>query len=62
MGRIWQTLRNPKTANEKRQNDGVHVRPARRASGLPSSWDDIMRICEKNWKTYRRTQYRFCAK
>ena len=58
MGRIWQTLRQPKTANEKRQAVGVHVRAASRAHRLPSSWDDMSRICEKNWKTYLSTQYR----
>jgi hypothetical protein len=58
MGRIWQTLRRPRTGNAKRHANCPYVRSARRASRLPSSWDDINRTCEKTWKAYRRTQYR----
>jgi hypothetical protein len=58
IGRIWQMMRTPKTANEKRRASDPFVPLARRAPRLPSSWDDIARICEKTWKAYRRTQYR----
>jgi hypothetical protein len=48
MGRIWQTLRQPRTAHEKRHASDPLVRSARSAHRLPSSWDDIKRSYEKD--------------
>ena len=49
-------LRHPHTKNELRQNKNCHwARPKRKH--LPTSYDDINRHTEKNWKRYRNIQY-----
>lgn len=61
------TFRAPKTTAELRLNAhieadpemidlGVVVRPKRR--NLPSAWEDIYKESSRNWKRYRRTQYK----
>ena len=61
-------LRYPKTTQERRayfltEDElyyGVRLRARRSIRGLPNAWDDYYRgdIHAKNWKKYRRTQYK----
>ena len=63
-------LRNPRTTNELRANAvavvdiglrvlGVRIRRCRVGTNLPNSFDDILRTRpERNWKSFRRTQYK----
>ncbi len=60
-------FRSPKTGNEMRQyyattvNEievAVKVRGKRRPKYLPNAWDDIFRGETKNWKAYRRCQWK----
>ena len=57
--------RHPKTQRDRRQNilclkeDGEPpVRGARKPHLLPSVWDDRRRHISRNWKKYRKTQYK----
>jgi len=36
----------------------IHARLKRSSSMLPNSWDDINRCTQKNWKSFRKTQYK----
>ena len=42
------------TADECRLEEGIRIKAAHRP---PSSWDDIPRHCERNWKRQRTTQW-----
>ena len=59
--------KHPHTTNEKRQyaqtiyNElGLHIRVRgnRRPHMLPNAWDDIDRPQMRNWKYYRKTQWK----
>jgi hypothetical protein len=55
--------RRPKTTQERRAFDdsvdqGFTPRKRRAANILPNAWDDIPRHREKNWKKFRRTQWK----
>ena len=56
-------LRHMRTTNEKRLNADIevydYIRPARRASNLPSLYDDVFRSYPKSWKdcTKKRKQW-----
>ena len=52
-------FRRPKTANEKRQSQNCkYVRSKRKSKNIVSSYDDLNKSRPKNWKNYRKTQYR----
>ena len=55
--------RNIHFINEKRQqfaaeDQGVTVRGKRRNTNLPDDWDDCPKWHHRNWKEYRKTQYK----
>lgn len=59
--------RHPKTLNEMKQYFAsieneleipVNVRGRRRAKNLPHSWFDIDKPSIRNWKQYRKNQFR----
>ena len=55
--------RHPKTHQERAVSTGVDideppVRAKRNFKNLVSDFDDMSRTYYKNWKKYRRTQYR----
>jgi len=67
----WRGHRHPKTTQERRiarahERDedlryyGIKVRAKRNFRNLPNAWDDISHSDwgQKNWKNYRRTQYK----
>jgi len=68
--RYWRGCwRHPKTISEIRENDFINydddcieydikVRGNRKKSNLPTSWDDVYRHKEKNWKKQRDHQWK----
>lgn len=64
--RNFNGFRSIKTTNERRQSFiddeakeyGIKARPKRNATNLPDSWDDIWKWRNKNWKSFRKTQYK----
>jgi len=59
--------RHPRTQNEMKQyeasktNDlgiSIKIRNKRKPNKLPNSWDDIYRLGLRNWKYYRKTQWK----
>jgi len=68
-----QNFRHPRTTREHRENSGtLHDKktieeellpgPRRSRKQLPTSWDDIPRLPQKNWKKQRKTQYKLPKK
>ncbi len=64
-------FRHPKTGNEMRQyfitsmNEmkiPIKVRGRRKPKHLPNAWDDISRSDTRNWKAYRKTQWKMMKK
>jgi hypothetical protein len=64
-------FRHPKTSNEMRQYVAtsvneleipINVRGRRSAKCLPNAWDDIFRSDTRNWKAYRKTQWKIIKK
>lgn len=62
---VSERLRHVRTMQEKRLHSLVlreegepAIRPARRPRALPDLFDDIWRHNEKNWKRYRRVQWK----
>ncbi len=56
-------FRDIKTTQEKRRSfaakeDGVKCRAKRNFHNLPDAWDDISRNWEKNWKRFRKHQWK----
>ena len=61
-------FRHPKTQSERWQYEmtivneyeiEITVRGARRSKYMPTAWDDIMHFNNnRNWKKYRKKQYR----
>lgn len=59
-------LRRPRTTQERRnyfldeEMEDVKLRARRSGRNLPNAWDDYCRsdIFVKNWKKFRRTQYK----
>lgn len=53
-------LRNPRTTQEKRANQGGWRRAKRKPKNLPNAWDDILRsdMNHRTWKRHRRTQWK----
>lgn len=52
-------FRQPRTAQEKRQDDGSElVRGKRRQHRLPDAWDDQYPVHQRSWKKWRRTKWR----
>jgi len=59
--------RNPRTHRERAAYFGsiwndvgirVRIRARRGAKRLPTDYDDISKLCTRNWKAYRRRQCR----
>ena len=50
-GKYARWLRRPRTTSERRQNQTHWARPKRKK--LPTTYDDINRHMEKNWKKFR---------
>ncbi len=54
--------RHPKTTQERRyfydMDHKQFIRGRRNHVGLPSVWDDIYHLRRRNWKEFRKTQYR----
>jgi hypothetical protein len=60
-------LKQPRTTQERRayfhdeiSEYDIQIRGSRSPRGLPDPWDDYIRadVGIKNWKNYRRTQYK----
>ncbi len=60
-------FRHPKTKAENRENSAlafdkdeypIHIEKLRNRGKLPTAWDDLGRTNERNWKSFRRTQYK----
>lgn len=60
--RPWRVFRAPKTQRSRRQAQplGLETAPRAKQSKFPSTWDDLVRSTynSKNWKHYRRTQWK----
>ena len=56
MARVKDILRYPKTLQEIKANQDWPVRGRRKH--LPTAWDDQWRDLSRNWKKYRKTQYK----
>ena len=54
-------LRHPKTTQERRASMGSWSRAKRNRANLPEVYDDIFREDDRNWKEYRKTQYKIMA-
>lgn len=55
-------FRAPRSTQEARANSDAeaqgYVRPSRRVAALPNAWDDSPVRIERNWKSFRTTQYK----
>jgi hypothetical protein len=60
-------FRYPKTHQDRRESSGlsadsgelpVPVEHLRYRKGLPTSYDDLDRTCQRNWKEQRRTRWK----
>ena len=55
-------FRNMRTTQERKFSCDIDhkkfVRGGRNRAGLPNVWDDVYHLYQRNWKEYRKTQYR----
>lgn len=55
---MYRGFRQPHTQQERRESQEFPVRAKRRWKYLSTAWDDIQKHCQRNWKKYRKTQYK----